>query len=129
VRACETAAGAATAVKDPRHPEWRDLSTDLEIGRWNGDGVRVIFVEATYQSNPMRQGDRTVSVAWYKWFIGVTEPREPMDTYALFGELPRLLKRPGDLVFTVDQGVPSWARNELSAPLTVAIMYHKVTTV
>lgn len=87
----------------------------------------MIFVEATYQSNPIRQGDRTVSIVWYKWYVGVAEPQEPTDTYALFGELPHLLKRPGDLVFAVDKGVPEWARNEMGSPLTVAVMYHKVT--
>lgn len=123
LKACEKASALAVEVDDQSHPEWRALSTGLKIGRYSGPGFAVIFVEAPYQTRPTVQGQRTHSFSWRKWYLGISDPDEPVDTYAVFGELPNLLKRPGELSFAIDEGVEGWARDELDARLTVAIMY------
>jgi hypothetical protein len=122
---CEKAAAAAKSVENTEHPEWKQLSTSLDIGYWREEQFSVVFVDAPYQSNPNEFHDKTWATHWHKWYISIMEPMQPIDTYALFGELPHLLKRPGDLSFVVDEAVPAWVIKELAAPLTVGILYCK----
>ena len=113
---CREADRLASDVKDPDHPEWR------RIGRFEGDDFSIIFVEAAaYQSRPRSTRRSTAPTTWRKWYLGISNPSEPIDSYAVFGEVTRHLA-PGPVSLPVDEHVETWARDELNAPLTFAIM-------
>lgn len=124
--ACERAAGSATDVKNRNHPEWRQLSVGLEEGFAADDHARVIYYRANYQRNAHTIGESSIATTWYKWYIGVHEWTD-LDVYAIFGELPRLLRRPGNLQFELDDGVPDWVRKQMPDCRVVGFMYKEST--
>jgi len=123
--ACERAAGDAIAVHDRSHPEWRELSVGLTEGHSDENDVRVVYYKASYQSNPRTIGESSFASTWYKWYIGVSEWTEDLDVFAMFGELPHLLRRPGNLQFSLDQGVPEWVREQMPDRRIVGFLYNE----
>jgi hypothetical protein len=111
---CLHAKDEASEVEDPDHPDWR------RIGRYTGDDFSVIFVEAVAPSSP---GRRTSPTTWRKWYLGIPKPNEPIDRYAVFGEVTCHYLAQGAVSLAVDEDVETWARDELNAPLTFAIMF------
>jgi hypothetical protein len=118
---CSEAERLGSDVDDPGHPEWR------RIGRFTGNDFSVIFVE---------------SAAGKRWYLGISNPDESMDSYidryAVCAHLPGLLRlnvipdavsdppkrlAPLPACLAVDKQVDGWARDELNAPLTFAIMF------
>jgi hypothetical protein len=116
---CLHAKDEASEVEDPDHPEWR------RIGRYTGDDFSVIFVEAAAPRSP---GRRTSPTTRRKWYLGIPKPNEPIDSYAVFGEVTRHYLAPGAVSLAVDEDVETWARDELNAPLTFAIMFTDSST-
>jgi hypothetical protein len=98
----------------------------LKIGSKFSDSCSAIFVDAYYHSDPHIEGEKTIATTWHKFYLGIKSPSDMADTYAIFSELPKLLKRPGELSFELDRGVPDWVRNELASPLIVGVLFREM---
>jgi hypothetical protein len=109
---CETAASESSEIKNRSHPEWRDLSVDLQIGRANDINYSICYIHSYYQKNPSTINEKTLTSTWEKWYFGIEKFENPLHIYALFGELPKLLKRPGEISFEIEKSAPEWIQKE-----------------
>lgn len=105
---CETAAGKSCEISDKSHPEWKDLSTSLYLGEAEDNNYSIQYVQANYQTHPQRISDKIQAIMWEKWYIGIKKLERPLHIYALFGELPKLLKRPDNISFEIANSIPGW---------------------
>jgi hypothetical protein len=123
VRACEAAAAQAAVIKDRPHPEWKMYSVGLEIGNWQSNDCSIVYVHTQFDVPSIKKGGKATYANWYKWYICLNSELEPLDTFAIFGELKGLLSRPGTLQFEVDQRTPEWIRQKWKAASYVGILF------
>lgn len=109
---CESAASKSEEIRDRAHPEYRELSTSLEIGKTEDRNYSVCYIKSYFQVNPLTIHDRTHTSTWEKWYLGIEKFESPFHIYAFFGELPKLLKRPGDVSFEIEDATPEWIRSD-----------------
>jgi hypothetical protein len=125
---CETAASNSIEIPDKSHPEWKALSRRLLIGEAHEMTFSSLYVDAYYLTLPLTAQQKTIEVTWNKWYIGIGKLEKPLHIYAVFGELPKLLKRPGKLSFEIDNSVPLWVKKIYSdKEIIVGILFCETT--
>lgn len=107
LRVCESSAAEAEEVGED-HPEWTNRAQSLHIGRGLGENCAVTYVRLVAQSHATDQIQ--FSVCLNKWYIHLPSGLTDVDTMAIFGELQKLLARPGVTEFGVDNSIPDWVR-------------------